>query len=184
MKKMIRVLAAAAAVLSLSACKEEVRITEAQACEPLSTMFFSYTVNDAETAKTLADKSTYDDYCFLVVDLSVANLSDSTISMSDADFWIAWGEGEDEYDAPISAYGEEPVVNDELAQVYEVGIGEEVRGSLVFIVPESEDTFVLHTEDYYSTSESSEPVTGDTYSVTFSMGSDGKMVKPEIKEES
>jgi hypothetical protein len=183
MKKMIRTIVAAAAVMSLAGCKEEVRITEAEACTPLATMFFDYTVNDAYTETTLADKTTHEDYQFLVVDLTVRNSTDSTISMSDADFWVSWGESEDEYDAPISAYGEDPVVEGELASVYEVSPAEEVRGNLVFIVPTGKDTFVLKTEDYYSTSESAEPMTGDTYSVTFSLGSDGKMIVPVTEDE-
>jgi len=103
--------------------------------------------------------------------------------MSDADFWVSWGEGEDEYDAPISAYGEDPVVEGELESVYEVSPAEEVRGNLVFIVPSGKDTYTLKTEDYYSTSESAEPMTGDTYSVTFSLGSDGKMIVPVTEDE-
>ncbi len=183
MKKLISASAAALLAMSLCACKEEVKITEAEAATPLATMFFDYTVNDAYTETTLSDKSTYEDYCFLVVDMTVKNTTDTTVSMSDADFWIAWGEGEYDYDAPISAYGEDPVVNNELESVYEIAPEEEVRGSLVFIVPNSQKAFGLKTEDYYSTSESAEPVTGDTYTVSFTIGSDGKMIMPEKEAE-
>lgn len=183
MKKLIRAFVAAAAVMSLAGCKEEVKILEAEAGTPLSTMFFDYTVNNAYTETTLADKSTFEGYQFLIVDLSVANTTDSTISMSDADFWISWGDGEEDYDAPLSAYGEDPLVTNELESVYEIATGSDVRGSLVFIVPGDHDTFVLKTEDYYSTSESSEPVQGDTYSITFTIGTDGKIIMPEPEEE-
>ena len=73
MKKLISASAAALLAMSLSACKEEVKITEAEAATPLTTMFFDYTVNDAYTETTLSDKSTYEDYCFLVVDMTVKN---------------------------------------------------------------------------------------------------------------
>lgn len=174
---------AAMSVMCLAGCKEEVKITEAEAAVPLATMFFEYTVNDAYTETTLADKSTYDDYQFLVVDMTLRNTTDSTVSMSDADFWISWGEGEYDSDAPISAYGEDPVVNNELKSVYEIAPEEEVRGSLVFIVPNDKKEFGLKTQDYYSTSDSAEPVTGDTYTVSFTIASDGRLVLPEKEAE-
>ena len=49
MKKLISASAAALLAVSLCACKEEVKITEAEAATPLTTMFFDYTVNDAYT---------------------------------------------------------------------------------------------------------------------------------------
>lgn len=183
MKKLFQTAIAAMCLMGLAGCKEEVKITEAQAAEPLATMFFDYTVNDAYTETTLADKSTYEDYCFLVVDMTVKNTTDSTISMSDSDFWVVWGEGEYDYDAPISAYGEDPVVNNELESVYELAPEQEVRGSLVFIVPDDKTSFGLVTEDYYSTSESAEPVTGDIFTISFTIGSDGRLVMPEKKAE-
>lgn len=184
MRKLIPAIIAAATVFCLSGCKkEEVRITEAEAGTPLATMFFDYTVNDAYTETTLADKSTIDEYQFLVVDVTVKNTTENTVSMGDADFWLAWGEGEYDYDAPISAYGEDPVVSNELKSVYEIAPEEEVRGSLVFIVPNDKSDFMLKTEDYYSTSESAEPVTGDTYKVSFTIGSDGRLVMPEKESE-
>lgn len=183
MKKLIQTMIAAMSIMCLAGCKEEVKITEAEAGTPLATMFFEYTVNEAYTETTLADKSTYDDYQFLVVDVTVRNTTDSTVTMSDADFWLAWGEGEYDYDAPISAYGEDPVVNNELESVYEIAPEEEVRGSLVFIVPDNMKDFGLKAEDYYTTSESAEPVTGDTYTVNFTIGSDGKLIMPEKEPE-
>ena len=176
-------LAAGILALGLAGCKKETKITEAGAGEPLATMFFEYTVNDAYTETTLAEKTTYEGYQFLVVDLTVKNAGDSPVTMSDADFWISWGEGEYDFDAPISAYGEDPVVNNELESVYELDAGLEKRGSLVFIVPSDKTEFGLKTEDYYSTSESSEPVTGDVYTVSFTIGSGGRMVQPQKSEE-
>ena len=183
MKKVLKTALAALCVLSLSACKEEEKITDAEATVPLATMFFEYTVNDAYTETTLSDRSTFEDYCFLVVDMTVKNTTENTISMGDADFWIAWGEGEDDYDAPISAYGEDPVVSNEFESSYQLAPEEEKTGTLVFIVPDTKKDFILKTEDYYSTSESAEPVTGDIYKISFAIGADGRLVKPEQTSE-
>ena len=44
MKKLFQTAIAAMCLMGLAGCKEEVKITEAQAAEPLATMFFDYTV--------------------------------------------------------------------------------------------------------------------------------------------
>lgn len=177
------VLTAGLLALSLAGCKEEVKITEAEAGTPLSTMFFDYTVNNAYTESTLGDKSTYEGYQFLIVDLSIKNTTEDSITMSDGDFWISWGEGEYDHDAAISAYGEDPLLDDELESVYELPAMGDIRGTLVFIVPNDKKEFGLKAEDYYTTSESSEPVTGDTFTVTFTIDDAGKIIMPEKPEE-
>lgn len=130
----------------------------------MHTYFFDYTVNSAYTCNEYNGYTPSEGNQLLVADVTVKNTHISSIEMYDTDFQVQWGgTGEDDYDWPITAYDTANKVADEqLADVYELGINESTEGVLVYEVPEGTKDFSISYLEYFDDS-----TTGDVYFVYF-----------------
>lgn len=163
MKRIIALTMAAAAVLSLTGCSKENlenvsnfieaggrdygdtitnKIGEAQR----NTFFFT-TVNDVEFTNEVGDYYVDDGYEFACVDVTVQNCFNQTIPMGYGDFYIRWGEGEEDWDTP--AYYDD-MSEDAYEYSFELEVGEDYTGVLYFVVPtERADKLQLVYEELY-----------------------------------
>lgn len=181
MKKILK-LVMVLLLLVVSACssnskEEEVeKVLDGALKDRLETMFFAFSVDDAYLISELQNKIPDDNKQFLVIDVTVENTEDpeneeaKTLKMMDTDFYLAYKGGE--IDA-LSAYGHDPLVENELPSEYEVKPGEKMSGKMVFVVPNDETTFTLKTQDLYTSSKEEGVIEGDVYSITLT---------PEVKE--
>ena len=173
MNKIIRLAMAGIMAVALCACGSsnaassgEDKKTEAGMGETLSTMFFDVTLDNASLADSVGEVLVGKQNKFLIVDITVTNTTGSPIEMADSDFWAKWGDGDEEYDAPITAYGEEVDLTDGLPSRYTLAAGEAKSGKLVFVTDKEKTSFQLVTEDYYSEGGGNAKK-GDTYTFTF-----------------
>lgn len=126
--------------------------------ERAETYFFDFTVNDAYRTTELNGYYTEEGYQMLVVDITVQNTFQKEITMYDGDFQIQWGEGDEDYDYPVSSLK----VDDLLPEEYDLDQGESRTGLLVFAVPEEAEAFdIAYLEQF------SDDTTGDAYFVHF-----------------
>ena len=174
MKKLIKIIMALLLIM-VSACgakEEEVeeKVLEGGLKDTLTTMFFSYSVNEAYLIEEINERIPEEGKQFLVIDVTVNNTDDpeseeaKDLSMMDTDLYLAYEAGE--IDA-ISAYGHEALVEGELPSKYDVAPGESKTGKMVFVVPAVQKTFTLKTQDLYTSSEEEGVIEGDIYSITF-----------------
>lgn len=158
----------------MSACsapkEEEVeKVLEGGLNDTLETMFFSFSVNEAYVISELNNMIPEEGKQFLVIDLTVNNTDDpedekaTALKMMDTDFYISYEGGE--VDA-LSAYNNDPLVEGEYPREYVVEVGESKTGKMVFVVPNDQETFILKTQDLYTSSEEEGVVEGDIYSIT------------------
>ena len=171
MKKVLAAAAAGLLALSLAGCgKEQAKTLEGTTGDTLSTMFFDYTVTNARLEDEMAGMLGHDGYKLLVVDVTVTNSGKNPITMTDADFYITWGDGEKDYDYPITMYDTTQLSDRQMPAKYELQPEGSKSGELIFAVPPETTEFGLKTQDYYTEGDSQEPVAGDIYTVSFKIG--------------
>lgn len=130
--------------------------------DTMETYFFDYTVNSAYLCDEYNGYLPADGKRLLVAEVTVKNTFNESIEMYDTDFQVQWNtDGEDDYDVPITYYAD-PVSDDQLPAVYELGVNEEQTGLLVFEVPEGyKDFSISYLEMFDDDSE------GDVFFVYF-----------------
>lgn len=130
--------------------------------DTMKTYFFNYRVNSAYVCEEFAGYQPAEGKELLVADVTVKNTFNESIPMFDSDFQVQWNsEAEEDYDFPISYYGNE-VSDEQLPESYELAISEERTGLLVFEVPEGKKDFsISYLELFDDDSE------GDVYFVFF-----------------
>lgn len=101
--------------------------------ERMENVFFAFTVNSVERTDTFggAGSQAPAGYDYLVVNLTIENTFGDTLPMFDSDFWIEWGEGDDEGCYPV-----EVVDDSQLPAEYEIEADGTTTGNLVFEIPE------------------------------------------------
>lgn len=131
--------------------------------DTMKTYFFDYTVNSAYLCDEYNGYQPADGKCILVAEVTVKNTFNESIEMYDTDFQIQWNSaGADDYDFPITAYAD-PVSEEQLQSIYELGINEEVTGLLVYEVPTERKDFSISYLEQFDTGDE-----GDVYFVYFS----------------
>ena len=147
--------------------EEEEKVLDVSQGETLSTMFFDITVNSTKTTHELNEIITHEGYVFLIVNMTITNTTENTISMADSDFWLVVDDDEENYEVALSAYDDiETLIEDELEPTYEIGAGESKTGSLLFVVKEEGNKYVLKTQDIYMINNEEEVNEGDIYTIT------------------
>lgn len=162
MKKIIAAALAAAAMLSVTGCADGLsnvstfieaggrdygdtiinKIGEAQR----NTFFFT-TVNEVNFTNEVGDYYLDDGYEFVCVDVTVKNCYNQIIPMGYSDFYIRWGEGDENWDVP--AYYDD-LADDAYEYSFELAVGEDYTGVLYFVVPtERDDKLQLIYEELY-----------------------------------
>ena len=181
MKKILKLLLVLV-LLGVGACKAEEpveeKVLEGGLKDTLTTMFFSYSVDEAYVIAELNGLVPEEGKQFLVLTITVENIEDpedekaTDLKMMDTDFYISYDGGEID---PLSAYNQEPMVENELPREYDIAPGEKKSGNLVYVVPNDQTTFTLKTQDLYTSSEDEEEtvIEGDIYSIK---------ITPEVRE--
>lgn len=169
MKKLMKILLVSILSIGFFACsqKEEEKVLDGVQGDVLKTMFYSYGINDAYFQEQIGDTITTEGKQFLIVDVTVINEKEESVLMADTDFYLTYGE--DGRAEPLSVYGGDPLLEDELPREYTVEAASDKTGKLLFVVPLEETTFYLKAQDHYKTNESEEIVDGDTYSLSFTV---------------
>lgn len=130
--------------------------------DTMHTAFFDYTINNAYTCGEYAGNHPYRGYQFLVVDITIKNTFGDTVPMFDTDFTVEWGEGENDYDYPLSHYNEALMSSEELPLEYKMADGETRTGLLIYEVPLGmQDLSISFLEQF------EDDTTGDRFSVKF-----------------
>ena len=138
--------------------------------------FFDFIVNSAYTTTdyngytaTQVDSETQEPYQLLVVNLTIKNTYSQSVTMWDSDFQAQWSTSQDTglYSWPITDDGNVPTVSDDqLPAEYDLAVGEERTGEIVFEVPSNEKDFSLsYLEIFNDGTEEGEE--GDIYAVFF-----------------
>ncbi len=185
MKKLVTAAAAGLLAISIAGCsgKDGAKTLNGGIGDTISTMFFDYTVTTARLEDEMNGMLGHDGYKLLVVDVTVTNNSKNAITMSDSDFYISWGEGEKDYDYPISMYTTTQLSDRQLPAQYDLGEASSKSGELIFAVPPEMTEFGLKTQDYYTEGDSTEAVEGDIYTVSFKIGEEAAPAEGETPAE-
>ncbi len=147
-KKFLYALLGVVLAIGLTGCgssgiKSEDGYGEGRLGDTMVTYFFNYSVNSAYLCDEYNGYLPEDGNRLLVADVTVKNTFNESIEMYDTDFQVQWNtDGEDDYDVPITYYVD-PVSDDQLPGVYELGVKEEKTGLLVFEVPEGYKDFSI-----------------------------------------
>lgn len=134
---------------------------EGEMGEVLENTFFSFCVNNAELAFEYEGVQSADGMQFVIIDLTVQNLLNGDTPMYDTDFFIEWGNGDEEAAYP------EVILNSAatLPETYTLAAGENITGKLVFSVPAECTRFYLSYVEIYE-----DEYQGDWYSIYIELG--------------
>ncbi len=129
----------------------------------MHTYWFDFTVDDAYTCAEYEGYTASEGKQLVVATLSLQNTFPQSLPMSQTDFQIQWGgEGDDDYEWPISAVSEAQFPDE-----YTLAINESRTGVVVYEVPEGTSDFSISFGEYFE--DESE---GDVYFVYFTATSD------------
>ncbi len=154
MKKIIAVIAAVAAALSLAGCSKEnldnlSTFVEAggrdygdiitnEIGEAQRNTFFVSTVNDVEFMDEVGDYYVDGGYEFVAVDITVKNIFNQSIPMTNGDFYVCWSDTEigwgsdyEDWNGPCEEYIAEDAYEDD----FTLSVGEDYTGTLYFTIP-------------------------------------------------
>ena len=133
MKKVMFLLLVLAGLLWLPACgveaEQENKFYSQQ--ERAVTAFFEYEVTDVRTCQSYHTRCARSGHRLVVAEVTIWNTEDYTLPMSRYDFRLQWGEGEADCAYPLDWCCEE-----QLPDQYDIPEGENIRGELVFQVPD------------------------------------------------
>ena len=174
MKKWMKIIFTGLLVLTMTGCGKKGNVVtakdgyaEGSIGDTMSTAWFTFKINSAKLADDYKGTVQADDGMKLaVVNVTLTNTFEEDIPMYDSDFQIQWGEGEDDYDFPVTL--EEPSLWTEgmLEESYELPVKKSVTGDLVFAVPEGIHDFLLAFMEYYDT-EDEDSEEGDVFFIGF-----------------
>lgn len=124
----------------------------------MHTYWFDFTVDDAYTCAEYEGYTASEGKQLVVATLSLKNTFLQSLPMSQTDFQIQWGgEGDDDYEWPISAVSEA-----QLPDEYTLAINESRSGVVVYEVPAGTSDFSISFGEYFE--DKSE---GDVYFIYF-----------------
>ena len=175
MKRAGTLILALALALSLTACgggagsgkegyADKDGYAEGKLGTTMHTYFYDFTVNSAYITNEFEGYVPAEGNELLVTEVTIVNTTKESIPMGDYDLQAQWGETEDDdaYAYPI----EDKVSDQQFPMEYELGIGEEKTGLLVYEVPTGYKDFSLSTLELFDdgTEEGEE---GDLFFVYF-----------------
>lgn len=171
MKKATSLLLALVLVLSMTACgksgvgyADKDGYAEGVLGDTMHTYFFDYTVNSAYITSDFEGYTPAEGNELLVTEVTIKNTTKESIPMGDYDLQAQWGETEDDeaFAWPI----EDKVSDKQLPYEYEMAVGEERTGLLVYEVPTGYKDFSLSTIELFDDG-SEEGSEGDLFFVFF-----------------
>lgn len=174
MKKIVSVTLAAMMVFALAGCGKSASSSssndgyeEGRMGDTMHTYFFDYTVESAYVCDEFEGYTPAEGNQILVAEVTVKNTNKESIEMYDTDFQAQWGDdGDDDYEVPITYDGTdvevEPLNEEQLPGIYDLGVNESRTGLLVFEVPEGKKDFSISYMEAFD-----DDSTGTTYFVYF-----------------
>ena len=127
----------------------------------MESAFFDLKVNSVSAEDSLEGYVPEgEEYTFLIVNVSITNTFGDTIPMSNTDFEILWGGGEQTGEANYP----DPSFSSALPGEYNIGAGETETGDLIYIVPKEVRDFTLEYYDLWD-----DNFEGDTFDMAISL---------------
>jgi hypothetical protein len=139
--------------------------------ERIRTYFYDFKITEAYLCPDYHGFTPQDGNVMLVVKIDIENTMNSSIPMSDLDFQIQWGDGEEEFGWPITTDPDtfderETVCDEQLPYEYDMAVGEKRSGELVYEVPEGYNDFAIAAIDDFADDDED----GNIYFVYFTAG--------------
>lgn len=164
---MMMILALAGCGKSASGSGSNDGYEEGRMGDTMHTYFFDYTVESAYVCDDFEGYTADAGNQILVAEVTVKNTHKESIEMYDTDFQAQWGDdGDDDYEVPITYDGTdtavEPLTDEQLPGIYDLGVNESRTGLLVFEVPEGKKDFSISYMEAFD-----DDSTGTTYFVYF-----------------
>ncbi len=132
--------------------------------QTMRTAFFDFQVNSAEQMDSYQRYVPPEGYVILAVNITVHNTLDKELNMYDTDFQITWGEGEDEWDVPLT-YAVSTLSGDDLLKTaYKLQRNESITGDIVYQVPADSDFYIFSYLEQFS-----DDTEGDLFAVYFGL---------------
>ena len=171
MKRLGTMALAVCMLLVLAGCGGKGSGNEGRTGETMETYFFDFTVNEARLVPAYETYTPAEGNVMLVVDVTVKNTFNKSIEMYDTDFWLEWGEEEDQAALAITTDPDtgvelDPIGENQLPGTYQLGINQEQSGELVFEVPKGFFDFSIWSIEQFDDG-TEEGDTGDYYYVYF-----------------
>lgn len=94
------------------------------------TFWFDFTVTSAKVVSEYDGYTPSDGNVLLVANIKIKNTSGTTLDMYESDFQIQWGDGDEDYGYPITAFNDEMV-----PESYTIGRAESVTYAYVYEMP-------------------------------------------------
>ena len=114
----------------------------------MKTAWFNYSINDAYyTTDEIGGYTPAAGNELVVVEFTIKNTFGQTVPMSNWDFDLEWGDGDDDYAYPIEV--SESILDDQFPSEYELEVNESRTGTLVFEAPEGTKDFGVGFIEYY-----------------------------------
>ena len=114
----------------------------------MKTAWFDFSVDDAYcTVDAIGGYTPSAGNELVVIEIDVKNTFSESIPMSNYDFQLQWGDGDQDYAWPVEV--SEDIIDDQLPAEYELGVKDSVHGYLVYEAPEGEKDFSISFVEYY-----------------------------------
>ena len=139
-------------------------IAEGVIGQMMRTAFFDFQVNSAELLEAYEGYEPAEGYAVLAVNITLHNTLDQELNMYDTDFQITWGEGEDEWDVPLTYAVSALSGNDLLKTEYQLQKNESITGDIVYQVPADSNSYIFSYLEQYS-----DDTEGDLFAVYFGL---------------
>ena len=114
----------------------------------MKTAWFDYSIDAAYyTTDEIGGYSPAEGNELVVVEITIKNTFARTVPMSNWDFDLEWGTGNEEYTYPIEV--SEPILENQFPAEYELKVNESRTGTLVYEAPEGTKDFSVGFVEYY-----------------------------------
>lgn len=139
---------------------------EGKCDEKISTMFYDFELSEPYTTTELNGYTADEDKEYLVVKLGLENTDTVEFTITSAEFCVAWGEGEDDYIAPLTYYEDTEYDENQMPASYNIASGEVKDWLLIYEVPSDQNDFVIYCTDTYVDKDGNQG-TGAEYDISF-----------------
>ena len=114
----------------------------------MKTAWFNFSVEEAYTTMdAIGGYTPSEGNELVVVKIDLKNTFNATVPMSNWDFQLQWGEGDEDYAWPVEV--SEELMANQLPSEYELSVNESRTGYLIYEAPEGETDLNISFIEYY-----------------------------------
>lgn len=117
--------------------------------EEVRTMFYTFTLRDPYMTATINGSTAPEDEEYLVIEITIQNTDNVSIEMADTEFCVAWGDGENDYTAPVTYYSDTVLDENQMPESYTLRKDTSLTGLLIYEVPADQTDFTFYCRDAY-----------------------------------